>query len=149
MNLGDVIAECDSLYGGSVTIAPRVQSQPDSGGIYVSCNIYLPVEERLPLTYHYIGEQTVKNIAKPVRVSRVSIQEIDEHLLSITWVEIFATNWRGAPRGVPLDRPSGHSRTAQDHEPARRPHPRWLRSGHQQPRGLAQPTSAPAATHRV
>jgi len=97
INLGDVIADGDSLYGDAVNIAARLESLADPGGICISGNIYELVERRLPLTYHDIGEQTVKNIAKPVRVYRVSIQQSDEHLLSITSVETFATNWL-APR---------------------------------------------------
>jgi adenylate cyclase len=71
INLGDVVTEGERLYGDGVNIAARVESLADPGGICVSATVYEHVENKLPLTYESLGEQTVKNIAKPVRVWRV------------------------------------------------------------------------------
>jgi len=71
VNLGDVIKEGEQIYGDGVNIAARVQSLADGGGICVSGTAYDQVENKLGLSYEYLGEQTVKNIAKPVRVYRV------------------------------------------------------------------------------
>src|SRR5206468_10761915 len=71
INLGDVIVEGERLYGDGVNIAARLESLADPGGICISGTVYDHVENKLPLTYEYLGEQTVKNIAKPVRVWQV------------------------------------------------------------------------------
>ena len=71
INLGDVIVEGERLYGDGVNIAARLESLAIPGGICISGTVYDQVENKLALTYEYQGEQTVKNIAKPVRVYRV------------------------------------------------------------------------------
>src|ERR1043166_5091229 len=73
INLGDVIVEGERLYGDGVNIAARLESLAIPGGICISGTAYDHVENKLPLKYEYQGEQTVKNIAKPVRVYRVKI----------------------------------------------------------------------------
>jgi len=74
INLGDVIEEGDKIYGDGVNIAARVQSLADGGGICVSGTAFDQVETKLSLGYEYLGEQTVKNIAKPIRVYRVLME---------------------------------------------------------------------------
>jgi adenylate cyclase len=71
INLGDVIDEEDRLYGDGVNIAARLESLADPGGICVSKTAFDQIETKLPLGYEYLGEQTVKNIPKPVRAYRV------------------------------------------------------------------------------
>ncbi len=71
INLGDVIEERDTIYGDGVNMAARVQSLAEAGGICISGTVYEHVERKLPLSYEYLGEQTVKNIEKPVRVYRI------------------------------------------------------------------------------
>src|SRR5688572_24771484 len=70
INLGDVIVEGERLYGDGVNIAARLESLAIPGGICISGTVYDHVENKLALHYEYQGEQTVKNIAKPVRVYR-------------------------------------------------------------------------------
>jgi class 3 adenylate cyclase len=64
INLGDVVIEGARLYGDGVNIAARVESLAEPGGICISGTVYEHVENKLALTYEYLGEQTVKNIAK-------------------------------------------------------------------------------------
>lgn len=71
INLGDVIEEEDRIYGDGVNIAARLESLADPGGICVSKTAFDQIETKLPLGYEYLGEQSVKNIPKPVRVYRV------------------------------------------------------------------------------
>jgi adenylate cyclase len=71
INLGDVVVEGERLYGDGVNIAARLEGLAEPGGICISGTVYDHVETKLPLTYEYLGEQTVKNIARPVRVWRV------------------------------------------------------------------------------
>jgi adenylate cyclase len=73
INLGDVIVEGERLYGDGVNIAARLESLAVPGGICISGTVYDQIETKLALNYEYLGEQTVKNIAKPVRVYRVAV----------------------------------------------------------------------------
>ena len=71
VNLGDVIDEEDRLYGDGVNIAARLEALADPGGICVSKTAFDQIETKLPLGYEYLGEQSVKNIPKPVGAYRV------------------------------------------------------------------------------
>jgi len=71
INLGDVIVEPDDLYGDGVNIAARIEALADAGGVFVSNTVYDHVRDRLPFVFEDLGEQQVKNIARPVRVYRV------------------------------------------------------------------------------
>src|SRR6266542_2732350 len=75
INLGDVVVEGERIYGDGVNIAARLESLAEPSGICISGTVYDQVETKLALIYDYLGEQTVKNIAKPVRVWRVQAQE--------------------------------------------------------------------------
>jgi TolB-like protein/class 3 adenylate cyclase/Tfp pilus assembly protein PilF len=68
INLGDVIVEGDDLYGDGVNIAARIEALGDAGGVFVSNTVYDHVRDRLPVVFEDLGEQQVKNIARPVRV---------------------------------------------------------------------------------
>jgi adenylate cyclase len=74
INLGDVIEEGDRIYGDGVNIAARLQSLADPGGICISKTAFDHIETKLPLGYEYLGEQTVKNIAKPVGAYKVLME---------------------------------------------------------------------------
>jgi adenylate cyclase len=71
INLGDVIVEGDDLYGDGVNIAARIEALADPGGVFVSNTVHDHVRDRLPCAFEDLGEQQVKNIARPVRVYRV------------------------------------------------------------------------------
>ena len=74
INLGDVIEEEDSIYGDGVNIAARLESLADPGGICVSKTAFEQIEAKLPLGYEFLGEQTVKNIVKPVGAYKVVME---------------------------------------------------------------------------
>ncbi len=71
INLGDVIVEGGDLYGDGVNIAARIEALADAGGVFVSNTVHDQVRDRLPFVFEDLGEQPVKNIARPVRVYRV------------------------------------------------------------------------------
>ncbi|HKQ25777.1 MAG TPA: adenylate/guanylate cyclase domain-containing protein [Burkholderiales bacterium] len=72
INLGDVIEQEDrTIYGDGVNVAARLQALAEPGGICVSGTTFDHVEGKLSLKFKLIGDQQVKNIAKPVRVYRV------------------------------------------------------------------------------
>jgi adenylate cyclase len=74
INLGDVIQEEDRIYGDGVNIAARLEAIADPGGICVSKTAFDHIETKLPLGYEFLGEQEVKNIAKPVGAYRVLME---------------------------------------------------------------------------
>ena len=71
INLGDVIQEGDRIYGDGVNIAARLESLAEPGGICISKTAFDHIESKLPYGYDFLGDQTVKNIAKPVGAYRV------------------------------------------------------------------------------
>ena len=77
INLGDVIEEEGRIYGDGINIAARIESLSEAGGICISGTAYDQVENKLSLGYQYLGEQAVKNIAKPVRVYQVLMEPED------------------------------------------------------------------------
>jgi adenylate cyclase len=80
VNLGDVIADGDDLYGDGVNIAARIEALADAGGVFVSATVYDHVRDRLPFGFEDRGEQQVKNIARPVRVYRVLLGDVASKL---------------------------------------------------------------------
>ena len=75
INLGDVIVREDgTVYGDGVNIAARLESMADPGGLCVSGTVYDHVEGKVLLSFKFAGEQTVKNIAKPVRAYHVVLE---------------------------------------------------------------------------
>src|SRR5215468_174283 len=73
LNLGDVIPDGERIYGDGVNIAARLEGLAEAGGICLSGTVYDQVVTKLPLTYKFLGRQTVKNIARPVRAYRVQV----------------------------------------------------------------------------
>jgi adenylate cyclase len=73
INLGDVIEKEGRIYGDGVNIAARLEGLAAEGGICVSGGAYEQIEGKVPFAFESMGEQTVKNITKPVRVFRVLI----------------------------------------------------------------------------
>ena len=71
VNLGDVMVEGEQIYGDGVNVAARLESLAEPGGICISNTVHDQVSTKLALNYADLGEQAVKNIAKPVRVYRV------------------------------------------------------------------------------
>src|SRR6202048_176247 len=68
VNLGDVIAEEDDIFGDGVNIAARLEALAEPGGICVSGTVRDQIRDKLPYALDDMGEQSAKNIARPVRV---------------------------------------------------------------------------------
>jgi TolB-like protein/class 3 adenylate cyclase len=75
VNLGDVIEEGDRIYGDGVNIAARLEALAEPGGIFVSRNVFDQVRDKLSFSFEDIGEQTVKNIARPIGIHRINLEE--------------------------------------------------------------------------
>jgi adenylate cyclase len=74
INLGDVIVEGGRLYGDGVNIAARLESLAEGGGICLSGTAYDQIEGKLSIPCEFMGEQAVKNIARPVRAYRLRLE---------------------------------------------------------------------------
>jgi adenylate cyclase len=68
---GDIVVDDGDIFGDGVNIAARLEGLAEPGGICVSARVREDVAGRLNLSFDDIGEQSLKNIARPVRVYRV------------------------------------------------------------------------------
>jgi adenylate cyclase len=71
VNLGDVLVDGDAIYGDGVNVAARVEALAEGGGICISGSAYEQVCGKVKLAFEDLGEKSMKNIARPVRVYRV------------------------------------------------------------------------------
>jgi class 3 adenylate cyclase len=72
VNLGDVVVKNEDLLGDGVNVAARLETMAEPGGICISSSVYDQITGKLDLGFQDIGEQSLKNISRPIRVYRVS-----------------------------------------------------------------------------
>src|SRR5215472_945756 len=96
VNLGDVIVEDDDIFGDGVNVAARLEALAEPGGICVSGTVRDQVRDKLPCALDDMGEQSVKSIARPVRVYALRPEAIAE--LPATGVPLVATPRRSTNR---------------------------------------------------
>src|SRR5262245_3825732 len=75
INVGDIIIDGDDIYGDGVNVAARLEALADPGGIMVSRVVHDQVQDKLGFEFDDLGEQAVKNIARPVGVHRIHLTE--------------------------------------------------------------------------
>ena len=73
VNLGDVIVEHANLYGDGVNVAARLEALSEPGGVCISRTVHDLVHEKLQLVFDDLGNQSVKNIDRPVHAYRVRV----------------------------------------------------------------------------
>ena len=71
INVGDVVVEDGDIFGDGVNVAARLEALAEPGGICVAARVQEDAAGRLDLAFEDLGEQALKNIARPVRVYRV------------------------------------------------------------------------------
>jgi TolB-like protein len=71
INLGDVLIEGDDILGDGVNVAARLEGIAEPGGIYISDAAYHQVQDKISVEFVDVGEQNLKNIARPVRAYAV------------------------------------------------------------------------------
>jgi TolB-like protein/class 3 adenylate cyclase/cytochrome c-type biogenesis protein CcmH/NrfG len=74
VNLGEVIVDRDDIYGDGVNIAARLEALARPGGVCLSGAVYDAIGHSLPVETESLGEQIVKNIAKPVRAYHAQLR---------------------------------------------------------------------------
>jgi len=82
INLGDVIIEGDDIHGDGVNVAARLEGLCEPGGVYISGTVHDHVAGKLAAHFEDLGEKTVKNLARPVRVYAARIQPREGAALS-------------------------------------------------------------------
>ena len=82
INLGDIIIEGDDIFGDGVNIAARLETLAEPGGICVSGHVHDQVKGKLDLGFGPPADRKVKNIAEPVTVYHLQIDERAERLMS-------------------------------------------------------------------
>jgi TolB-like protein/class 3 adenylate cyclase len=71
INVGDIVVEDGDIFGDGVNVAARLEALAEPGGTCVSARVREDAAGKLDLVFEDIGEQQLKNIARPVRVYRV------------------------------------------------------------------------------
>src|SRR5206468_12715494 len=74
INLGDILIEGDDILGDGVNVAARLEGIAEPGGICISSSAYDQVRGKIAVEFADLGEQNLKNIARPVHVYRVQIE---------------------------------------------------------------------------
>jgi adenylate cyclase len=80
INLGDVIVEDDDIFGDGVNVAARLEALAEPGGICISRMVRDQIRDKLPYVFEDLGEQSVKNIARPVRVYALRAEALADPL---------------------------------------------------------------------
>ena len=83
INVGDIIVDGDDIYGDGVNVAARIQALADPGGIYISRGAAEQVRDKVPIKIETRGEQTVKNIARPIEVFCIIAEDRDAIVVAI------------------------------------------------------------------
>jgi adenylate cyclase len=76
INLGDIIVEGADIFGDGVNLAARLEGLAQPGGICISRVVRDQIRDKLPYAFEDMGEQSVKNIARPVRVYAMSADAV-------------------------------------------------------------------------
>jgi adenylate cyclase len=98
INLGDVIVEEHDIFGDGVNVAARLEGLAEPGGICVSRVVRDQVRDRLDYTFEDMGEQQLKNIARPVRVYVLRLEALAQPPISSAPLAEPVSHSAGAPR---------------------------------------------------
>ena len=99
INLGDVMADGDDIFGEGVNIAARLQQMASPGGILVSSPVYDQVRGKLSMGFAALGNQSVKNIAGEIAIYAVTMDGVAPH------VQVAGPRWRDEDEAPPAAPP--------------------------------------------
>jgi adenylate cyclase len=78
ISIGDVIQTGEGIHGDSVNVAARLQQIADPGSIYVTRTVRDHLRDKTMIEFIDLGERDLKNLPRPVRIFRVSLEELPE-----------------------------------------------------------------------
>lgn len=79
INLGDIFFDEGDIYGDGVNVAARLEQMADAGGICITQAVYEQVSDRVDVSFEDLGEKSLKNISRPVRVWRAMLEDGAPH----------------------------------------------------------------------
>jgi len=82
INVGDIISDDNDIYGDGVNVAARLEALAEPGGICVSRIVHDQVCDKLNFSFEDMGEQQVKNIARPVQTHRILLKTSSDESVS-------------------------------------------------------------------
>jgi TolB-like protein/class 3 adenylate cyclase len=101
INLGDILIEGDDILGDGVNVAARLEGIAEPGGICISSSAYDQVRGKVAVEFVDMGEQSLKNISRPVRVYAAKLRDVG------TVAPVALTSATDAKKPLPLpDKPS-------------------------------------------
>jgi len=107
INLGDVIVDDSDIHGDGVNVAARLEGLAEPGGIYASGTVRDHIGDRLDARFDDLGEQSLKNIARPVRVYRVCPTDTATTAASFAASPVWALSDRPSLVVLPFQNMSG------------------------------------------
>ena len=107
VNLGDVIVEGDDIFGDGVNVAARLETLAEPGGICVSGTVHEHAASKLPYGFEDLGQQTVKNIARPIHAWRVKATANDPQRTISASMEMLALPDKPSIAVLPFTNMSG------------------------------------------
>ena len=115
INVGDIIVDGDDIFGDGVNVAARLESISEPGGICISDVVHQQVSGRVEALFTDLGDQNLKNIARPVRAYRIALKEarVEPPAASTAAPAAFATPDRPSIAVLPFQNMSGDAE--QDH----------------------------------
>ncbi len=75
INLGDIIFDQDDIFGDGVNVAARIEPLADVGGICITAAVHDQIADRLDIAFEDLGEKSLKNISRAVRVYRAILDQ--------------------------------------------------------------------------
>jgi TolB-like protein/class 3 adenylate cyclase/predicted negative regulator of RcsB-dependent stress response len=107
LHLGDVIVEGSDIYGDGVNVASRLESIAQPGGIVLSKQVYDHIGANVPVRFVSLGEQSVKNISRPIEAYRVDFasEATPSHVIRFRNLELDTAHFelRDAGERVPVE----------------------------------------------
>ncbi len=84
INVGDVMVRDGDLFGDGVNVAARLEGLAEAGGVCISGSVFEQIKHKLSLGFEDMGQQKVKNIAEPIRVYRVKLEQRDTAVIPVS-----------------------------------------------------------------
>lgn len=102
VNLGEIVADAEDIYGDGVNVAARIEAFAEPGGVCVTRSVYEQVRNKLALMIEDMGARAVKNIAEPVSIYRIVLDAGAANRAGAKAAALPATDLPGKPSIVVL-----------------------------------------------